>query len=106
MSAVVDAFDFHVLHTHTYGHLAEWALDLARLRAIEMTIDPTGPSIDELIPRLRAIVARKPLILLGVLTERQVALLTTSLPPGGLMLDIDVVPEGTDTREGLFVGTP
>jgi hypothetical protein len=106
VSKVVDAFDFHVLHTHSFGSLAEWALDLPHLGAIEMTIDPTGPSIEELIPRLRTILARKPLILLGVLTERQVSLLTTSLPSGGLMLDVDVVPEGTDTSEGLFVGAP
>lgn len=106
VSAVVDAFDFHVLHTHSYGSLAEWALDIPRLGAIEMTIDPAGPSIEELVPRLQAIAARKPLIVLGVLTERQVSLLTSSLPPGGVMLDVDVVPEGTNTRDGLFVGTP
>jgi hypothetical protein len=106
VSAVVDAFDFHVLHTHSYGHLAEWALDIPRLGAIEMTIDPTGPSIEDLIPRLQAIAARKPLILLGVATEKQVSLLTTSLPPGAVVLDVDVVPEGTDTKDGLFVVTP
>jgi hypothetical protein len=106
MTAVVDAFDFHVLHTHSYGSLAEWGLELPRLGAIEMTIDPTGPSIEALIPRLRAITAKKPLIVLGVLTERQVSLLTSNLPPGGLMLDVDVVPEGTDTTEGLFNAPP
>jgi hypothetical protein len=106
ISAVVDAFDFHVLHTHSYGHLAEWALDIPRLGAIEMTIDPTGPSIEDLIPRLQAIAARKPLILLGVATEKQVSLLTASLPSGAVVLDVDVVPEGTDTKDGLFVVTP
>ena len=69
-----------------------------------MTIDPTGPSIEALIPRMRSILERKPLIVLGVLTTREVALLTSSLPPGGLMLDVDVVPEGTDKADGLFVG--
>jgi hypothetical protein len=106
MSAVVDAFDFHVLHTHTRGHLAEWALDLPGLAAIEMTIDPLGPSVEQLIPRLGAILERKPLILLGVVTEREAALLTSSLPVGGLLLDVDIVPEGSDTRDGLFVETP
>jgi hypothetical protein len=106
ISAVVDAFDFHVLHTHSAGNLAEWALDLPRLGAIEMTLDPAGPAVETLIPRLLAITARKPLIVLGVLTERQVSLLTSNLPPGGLMLDVDVVPEGTDTTAGLFVGAP
>ena len=104
LNAVVDAFDFHVLHTHSYGNLAEWALDVPRLGAIEMTIDPSGPSIEALIPRLQAITAKKPLIVLGVLTELQVSLLTTNLPGGTLVLDVDVVPEGTDTAEGLFVG--
>ncbi len=104
MTAVVNAFDFHVLHTHSYGNLAEWGLDIPALGAIEMTIDPTGPSIEELVPRLQAIASRKPLIVLGVLTEREVSLLTTSLPRGAVMLDIDVVPEGTDKTEGLFVG--
>lgn len=104
MTAVVDAFDFHVLHTHSVGSLAEWALDIPKLGAIEMTIDPTGPSIEALIPRMRAIVERKPLIVLGVLTYWEVALLKSNLPPGGLMLDVDVVPEGTDKADGLFVG--
>jgi hypothetical protein len=104
MQAVLDAFDFHVLHTHSYGNLAEWALDLPRLGAIEMTIDPTGPTVEALIPRLQAITAKKPLIVLGLLTEHEVSLLTTNLPPGALMLDVDIVPDGTDTTEGLFVG--
>jgi hypothetical protein len=104
VTAVVDAFDFHVLHTHSVGSLAEWALELPRLGAIEVTLDPTGPPLEAVIPKLRTIAAKKPLIVLGVLTERQVSLLTSSLPPGGLMLDIDVVPEGTDPASGLFVG--
>ena len=104
ISAVVDAFDYHVMHTHSTGALAEWVLDLPRLGAIEMTLDPSGPPIEKLLSRMRTIMEKKPLIVLGVLTERQVSLLTSSLPPGGLMLDIDVVPEGSDTTAGLFVG--
>ena len=102
--AVVDAFDYHVLHTHSVGSLAEWALELPRLGAVEVTLDPTGPPLESLIPRFQSIAAKKPLIVLGVLTERQVSLLTSNLPSGGLMLDVDVVPEGTDTTSGLFVG--
>jgi hypothetical protein len=104
VTAVVDAFDFHVLHTHSVGQLSEWALELPHLGAVEVTLDPTGPSLEALIPKLRTIAAVKPLIVLGVLTERQVSLLTSSLPGGGLMLDVDIVPDGTDTTSGLFVG--
>jgi hypothetical protein len=104
ITAVVDAFDFHVMHTHSGSALAEWVLDLPRLGAIEMTLDPTGPSIEQLIPRLRTILERKPLIVLGVVTESQLSLLSASLPSGGLMLDVDVVADGTDTAAGLFVG--
>jgi len=91
---IVATFDYHVLHTHSgFSKLAEWALKIENLRAIEVSIDPNGPNIEELIPVWQNIQKKKPLILSGVLSQKQLNSITSKLSPRGLMLDVEIVKE-------------
>ncbi|MBI2940861.1 MAG: hypothetical protein HYY04_10530 [Chloroflexi bacterium] len=91
---IIDAFPYQVLHTHSgVPALAQWALRLERLKAVEVTIDPHGPSVEESIPLWIRILEKKPLILSGPVSRRQLDLLVKRLPPSGLLLDSFLVTE-------------
>jgi hypothetical protein len=100
---VVEAFEWQVVHTHSATHLAEWLVDLPGLTALEFAIDPSGPTLDELLPRLGRILERVPVIVLGSLSQRQVDFLARELPGGGLWFDVEIVPEGADVAEFSWV---
>jgi hypothetical protein len=88
---IVDAIDFHVFHTHSGSpQLAEWVAELDRLKAVEVTLDPFGPTLTELIPVWNRVLEKKPLIISATLTEPQLRLLESSLSPNGLLLDVDL----------------
>ena len=91
---LIDAFEYHVVHTHSgFPQLAEWTLRLDGLRAIEVSLDGIGPSVEELIRLWNRILEEKCLILSGPVTERQLDLILSSLSPRGLWLDIFMIPE-------------
>ena len=94
---VAQAFEFEVYHTHSgFPQLAEWVLEIDEVKCIEVALDPTGPTIEENIPLWNRILERKPLIIIGPVTERQLELMVSELSPGGLWLDIEMVEEGQD----------
>ena len=96
---VSDAFEYEVFHTHSaFPALAEWALEIDDLRAIEVALDPKSPPLDALIPLWNRILERKSLIIIGPVTESQLDLLVSRLSPGGLWLDVELVPEGQDVE--------
>jgi len=91
---VAEAFDYSVIHTHSgCPQLAEWTLQVDGLKAIEVTIDPTGPTLEESIPFWNRILAKKPLIVSGPVTQDQLDMLVSRLTPSGLLLDIELVTE-------------
>ena len=88
---IVDAIDYHAFHTHSgWPQLAEWLTELEGLRAVEVTLDPYGPSLKELIPFWNRILGKKPLIISAKLTEEQLNMLVSNLKPDGLFLDVDL----------------
>lgn len=91
---VAEAFDYSVIHTHSgCPQLAEWALQVDALKAIEVCIDPTGPTLEESIPLWNRILAEKPLIVSGPATQDQLDILVSRLTPSGLLLDLELVTE-------------
>ena len=91
---VVEAFEYTVIHTHSGGpQLAEWMLELEPLKAIEVSLDPNGPPIEDLIPLWNQILAKKCLIICGPVTRRQFDMLVEQLSPHGLWLDLELVAE-------------
>ncbi len=81
------AWDSSWLHLHSQGvHLLDAVLEALQGRAINIVIDPSGPSLQDLLPALRRVQElRTPLHILCN-AEAQVELLTASLSPRGLAI--------------------
>lgn len=91
---IIDAFDYQVLHTHSgVPKLAEWAMEMDGLKAVEVTIDPLAPAPEHFIPLWNRILERKALIISGRLSTKQVDMLLSELSPGGLLLDVAIDDE-------------
>jgi hypothetical protein len=93
-SQVVESFDYSVIHTHSGDpHIAEIMLELESLKAIEVSLDPYGQTIERLIPLWNRLLERKCLILSGPVTPPQLELLISNLNPRGLWLDVELIDE-------------
>lgn len=94
---VARAFEYETYHTHSgFPQLAEWVLDIGEVRCIEVALDPSGPTIEENIPLWNRILEKKPLIVIGPVTQKQLDMMVSELSPGGLWLDIEMVTEDQD----------
>jgi len=95
---VVEAFNYSVIHTHSGdSNLAEAMLDLDSLNAIEVSLDPNGPPLEELVPLWNRVLEKKCLVICGPVTGAQLELLTSDLSPEGLWLDVEVVSDEGQT---------
>jgi hypothetical protein len=85
---IAESFPYGFMHRHSVSqHNIPDLLGLPAGWAIEVTLDPTGPSIEELLPLFRRLQgARRPLILFGVRDAGELRALTESLSPSGLCL--------------------
>jgi hypothetical protein len=71
-------------------------LDLETTWAIEVTMDPGGPNVSEMLPLFQRIQEKeRPLIVFGLDEERDVATLVKGLSPRGLCV---VVQADTEKR--------
>ena len=93
MQRVLDRFDANIVHTHSGGDLPEWIVDMPGLTAIEMGLDPSGPTVEELIPRLNRLLERVPMIFVGSVRESELAMLKERVRPGGFWIDVSRVPD-------------
>ena len=86
---VCEAVDFSIIHLHSNSlHTVDALLELERPHAIQVTLDlqPSGPPVARILPILRKILAVKPLILEGHLTDDDVRLVLDQLPGDGLSI--------------------
>ena len=91
---IIEAFEYQYFHIHSgFTPIAEWILEIEALKAIEVTIDFMGPSIEELMPFCKRIQKSKCLIICGIVTQHQLDLMLSELSPTGLLLDVYVVEE-------------
>lgn len=83
---IASAFPYGYIHRHSVSaHNLTALLDLETPWAIEVSMDPTGPSVSEMLPIFRQIQERgRPLIVFGLEDEADVAELTSNLSPRGL----------------------
>jgi len=83
---ITQSFDYITVHSHSAGQTQlDLRLNLDGLDCIEIAIDPTGPSVEDLLPMLSMVLARKPLVMMGS-NEEQTRLLVESLPSEGLCI--------------------
>lgn len=89
--------DFALIHTHScfLPMVAEVLLDMRGLAAIQVSLDfPGGPTVEALLPTLRLINERRPLIITGPMTRAELDRLSTELSPRGLSLQVSLRGEG------------
>jgi hypothetical protein len=92
---MVDAFPYGYIHRHSASmHNLAALLDLKTSWAIEVTMDPGGPSVGEMLPLFRKIQEQgRPLIVFGLDSARDVARLVGALSPGGLCVVVQADTE-------------
>jgi len=85
---ISQAFPYGFMHRHSVSqHNLAGLFDLNPTWAIEVTLDPTGPTVAELLPTLQAVqAARRPLILFGLRDAAAISELRAGLSPRGLCL--------------------
>lgn len=89
---VLRAFPYSIMHVHSaYPHIAQPFLDEEDVpSALQVGYDqpPFGPGVEQLLPALREMLRRKPLVFHGVVTRQEFDLLLGELPAEGLLLDL------------------
>ncbi len=83
--------DFSIQHIHSNSlHTVDVLLGQELPHCIQVTLDiqPAGPPVEKILPVLRRILAAKPLILEGWLTEEEVRLVRAELPADGLSMTV------------------
>jgi hypothetical protein len=84
---ISEAVDYSIIHLHSVSlHTVDALLSVERPHAIQVTLEDPGPSLEEMAPTFHQILAHKPLLLEGPLSEAEVAWLRAELPSGGLAI--------------------
>jgi hypothetical protein len=86
---ISESVDYAIIHLHSCSlHTVDALLAVARPQAIQVTLETgTGvPTLAELVPVFRKILAHKPLLVEGALREDELAWLLDALPSGGLAI--------------------
>ncbi len=99
---ITDAFPYSIMHVHslTVWPIRQW-LEVDSLSCLEINYDNNGPRLPELLPLLRAIQERKPLIIRGELTAEEIGWIKQELSPNGLLLNV-VAPSVGEARDLLM----
>ena len=86
---ISESVDYSIIHLHSCSlHTVDALLEVERPHAIQITLEtsPGAPTLEELVPIFRKILAVKPLIAEGPLSEDDVQFLLDRVPPDGLCL--------------------
>lgn len=87
-TAIAEAFEYSLLHLHSAAlQILEPVLEIRQLDAVNVVVDPLGPALPELLPKLQRIQeAGKALHLHGDLTAQELDLVQSALSPNGLCI--------------------
>lgn len=86
---ICQSADYSFMHLHSCSlHTVDCLLAQEHPRAIQITLEsePKGPSLQQLAPVLRRILAVKPLLIEGKITPDMLDWITNELPSGGLAI--------------------
>jgi hypothetical protein len=87
--SICEAFDYSIIHLHSSSlHTVDAILEYEHPDVIQATFEttPNGPSLSELVPIFTKILAQKPLIFEGPMSEEQVAFLFDACPKQGFCI--------------------
>jgi hypothetical protein len=83
---IVDAFDGCIMHQHSNGYLPYEFYIKMNFIALELHIDSGGPSAESLMTVYKKIMEHKPLIIWGIIPEKDIDWIFKNLPPEGLAI--------------------
>jgi hypothetical protein len=86
---ISESTEFSIIHLHSGSlHTVDVLLGVERPHAIQVTLDPesSAPPVERLLPVFRKVLAVKPLIVDGPLSQGQVRMLRNELPLDGLFI--------------------
>lgn len=86
---IASSFDYTLIHTHSANHkLIADLLQIEELDAIQVSLDPNGPSAEEMVPVLQKIqAAGKALLITHELSDNILDFLLHALSPRGLAVE-------------------
>lgn len=105
---IADQFPYGFMHRHSPSmHHMEALLELQPGWAIEVTMDPGGPSVTDILPVLKRIqAANRPLIVFGLNDPVEIEKLVNGLSPRGLCVTIQAdTPEQAQHLVGIARNT-
>lgn len=87
-AAIAAAFEYSLLHLHSASQqILGPVLEIPNLDAVNVVVDPIGPGLGELIPKLQRVQqAGKALHLQGDMSEQDIELAKRALSPDGLCI--------------------
>jgi len=86
---ICESVDYSFIHLHSCSlHTVDALLEVEPPHAIQVTLEaaPSGPPLATLVPIFRRILAVKPLLIEGHLSDDEVSWLLDTLPVGGLAI--------------------
>jgi len=90
---ILKAFEYPLVHTHQpcMHQILQPLLDVPELKALQMALDrPNGPPVSEMIPMMRKVQEKKPLIVTGAVTKGELKIMLEALNPEGLCLSLSL----------------
>ena len=81
------AFDKVTIHFHSCARRhVDALLSVEEFAAIEWGLDPTGPSLEDMVPVFAKVLERKPMILMNIKNESETEMLLNRLPHNGFCI--------------------
>lgn len=85
----INAIEYQVFHTHSGSpKIAQWASKIEGLKAVEVSLDPFAPTLEELLPIWKEVSSKKSMIITGTLRKNELDYLISNLDCSGLLFDI------------------
>jgi len=85
--ATIERWEYGLFHLHSAGlHVLDHVLGLLHGQAVNVTVDPSGPSLDELLPILQRVQERGVPLHVLVFSREHVRLMERHLSPRGLAI--------------------
>jgi hypothetical protein len=92
-SHVVAAQNYNLFHLHPSSFfIIDQLIDMDSLKVIQINKDVGGPSVEEMLPVFKKVLAKKQLVVWGEFDDDEITLLLDQLPAKGLMLHL-VAPD-------------
>jgi hypothetical protein len=95
----IEAFNGCIMHMHPTGFYPYRQLLDTGMLALELHIDEGGPGAEELLEVHKEILAKKPLIIWGAVTQSDLDFMFDNLPPQGLAIAVALNEEQAANKE-------